>query len=249
MSRKSTSRQQATKRVKEAVEHFIAKGTHPGLHDNVLDELACKALGRLCHVARNSDRITAAEAIVLAIPETKWGWVFADCVIAEKRARNHKSWIGLARAIKETTPDIKKAFREVARYLDPSYVDSRNSAAGFVSVDQATTEALDIIRQSINAKHRLAMDHLNLVSRKTIRSAARMEGTAWILDSLTAISQRGGGSAEPQYVAAIATAVLDMGEVTIDAARKAKSFKSRLSNISELPARSIRIKPSERAAL
>ena len=61
-------------------------------HNHAMDDHGRAALERLSASGRNSDRITAAEAIVSVLPPDAWPSLFADCVIAEWRARNHKTW-------------------------------------------------------------------------------------------------------------------------------------------------------------
>jgi hypothetical protein len=238
------TRHEAAEQVREAVTAFVdrfhAGEQHFALHGHHLDTNAIAVLQRLSESGRNSDQLTAAEAIVAALPREGWDILFADCVLAELRARNHKAWMGTARMVLDRYPQAEKALDLAERFLgrpwpperrpkprsrDPNVVELRRLARGPVD------DALDLLRSAEAMKRRLASEHLQLFSRKTTPDGARAEGIGWVRESLIQGCRRAGREPKPRYLAAIATAALDMGEITEDAARKAPMPTERLDDL------------------
>ena len=214
------NRHKAARRVRTAVDLFLANNPNdlPALyhHNHQIDAHAQNVLARLGGLGCNSDRITAAEAIVHAIPEAAWGAFFADCIIAEWKARSHKQWISDAQSTADRSIEADKAIDLVARFLGSPRHDP---------ID----EALGLLRDQITTKRRSATEHLELYSRKTTAEAARALGAGWIRETMERIARRyGSPPPEPRHVAAIAGATLALGHVTPEAARKAPSFAGRL---------------------
>jgi hypothetical protein len=224
------SRHEASCRVRDATAAFLAGDLHYALHGHEIDDHAKAVLERLSESGRNSDRVTAAEAIIAALPREGWETLFADCIVGEWRARSHPTWISDAQAIiKDRHPEAQKAIKILANFLRPP------RGAGFGH--DPVSDALDVLHSAVTSKKRLASDHLRLFSRKTTPEAARAEGIGWIRESLIRGSRRAGCEAKPRHLAAIATVALNMGEITEDAARKASMPTERLDALYGWPVR------------
>jgi hypothetical protein len=214
------SRREASHRVGDATAAFLIGDPHYALHGHGIDDHAKAVLGRLSELGRNSDSVTAAEAIVAALPQGGWETLFADCIVAEWRARSHRAWISNAKVALERHPEAQRAIKILERFLNPP------RGAGFGH--DPVSDALDELHGAVSSKKRLASDLLQLFSRKTTPEAARAVGVGWIRESLIKGSRRAGSGAKPRHLAAIATAALNMGEITEDAARKASMPTERL---------------------
>ena len=214
------SRHEAARRVKASVDTFLAGDPDrtPALfnHNHRLDDHGRGVLTRLASVGLNSDRITAAQAIALAVPEAAWAALFADCIIAEWKTRSHKEWISNSQTVSDRSLEADDALKQIERFLGSSRGDS-------------IEDAIALLRTHISIKRQLASEHLELYSRKTTNEASRAVGVGWIRDTLESIArQHGCPVPDPQHVAVVATVALGRGDVTPDAARKAPSFKKRL---------------------
>lgn len=221
----TSGRHQAAQQIKAAVREFLEGEPTAALrnHKHAIDDPARKALARLSTIGRNSDRMTAAEAIVETLPPEAWPSLFADCVIAEWRARSHPGWNNDARSILERADEADKALAAVARFLcKTEVVGDPSDPAG---------EALGILHTSIDMRRRLAGDHQQLYSRNKTPEAARAHGVGWIRDTLESICRRYGATCDPRHVAIIATAALGMGDVTVNMVDKAPSLPERLAVI------------------
>jgi hypothetical protein len=227
--RPEVTRHESAQQVSAAVTAFIA------LHAHDLDEHGIAVLKRLSESGRNSDRLTAAEAIVASLPGESWNTLFADCILAERRARNHPSWISDAQSVLDRSEDAQKALSLIVRFLERPWPPKRISRDPDIVEMQLRLardpvhDALDTLRYAIAMKQRLASEHLQLYSRKTTRDGARAAGIGWIHESLIRECHRVGRQPAPRCLAAIATAALNMGEVTGDAARKAPVPSDRLN--------------------
>jgi hypothetical protein len=227
-----SQRRNAVERIKCAALTFLASGNHPGLHGHKIDDHAKQVLGRLYAPGRNSDRLIAAEAIIAAVPEAGWHSLFADCIYAELRARNHESWLQNAQSTNSGAKSALQEYGKVWRFL--GYPNSKNPDFAKVLESKRgdpVLEALQIIHGAIAAKARLADEHSRLVSRKKTPEAARAEGAGWIRESIEKICGRLSGFPEPRFIAVIASAALNMGEMTPDAVRKAPKFTERLNQL------------------
>ena len=222
-TKEKPTRGQASRLVKEAMASFSAGAPHLALHGHEIDQHADKVLARLGSLGRTSDAITAAEAIVSTVPRESWPTLFADCIVAEFRARRHEDRIKDAQLVQDRSAGAKKAIATLALFLRlPRY-----SAP---VTDDPVREALDLLRSAVAMEQRLAGDQLKMLSRKKTAEAARAHGTGWIKESLVGLA-RAAENTEPRHIAVIATAALGMGDVTPDAARKASGPRARLDRL------------------
>ena len=221
-------KRETARRVRAAADVFLADDPDrwPALrnHGHQIDAHARAVLARLASTGRASDRLTAAQAIVEAVPDAGWAALFADCIIAEWKARSHKAWISDARHRMQRADEAEKSLRSLTRRL------------GWTSrpIDDLTPDpvgaALAELRSELDGRRRLSGDHLRLYSRKVTPEAARALGAGWIRDTMECIARRyNRASPEPRHVAAIATATLALGDVSPEAARKAPNFRDRFN--------------------
>jgi hypothetical protein len=219
------ARHEAAQKIGAAVAAFLAAAPHPTLrdHNHTIDNHGRAALGRLGNSGRNSDRMTAAEAIVATLPPEAWPSLFGECVIAEWRSRSHKKRIDGARTVLERSKEADKALSTVARFL--------GRTGPFADPDSPKDDALAVLRTAIAARRRSSEYTRSLSSRTKTEAAARAHGVGWIRDALESICRRHGTTCEPRHVAIIATAALGMGEVTANVVDKAPSVTERLAAI------------------
>ncbi len=220
-----TGRHDCARQVQEACEAFLADDLAPALrnHGLSIDLHGHAVLKRLAGIGRPSQSLTAAEAIVSALPRESWGRLFADCIVAEWKARSYPSWIRDQQSIRARSVEVDKALNVTARFL--------GLAKGSTEPSNPANEALATLRSAVRQRQRLADEHLKLYSRKTTREAARAVGVGWIRATLESLGRRYGCKPEPRHVAAIATAALNMDDVTENAARKAPRFTDRLQEL------------------
>jgi hypothetical protein len=207
--------------VKAAVEAF--RQHHPHLKMHLIDELdkhAEEVLSRLSGLGRNSDSLIAAEAILEGVPRESWDWLFADCIVAEYQARKHEVWAKDARSRLERSFEAEKALGIVRQFLNIPLPPHAEDA------EDPVVDAHEMLGRAIELERSAHRHYLKTVSRKTTPDAALSHGIGWIRESVSALCARAGRSAEPRYVAAIASAALG-NEITSDAARKAKGPRDR----------------------
>jgi hypothetical protein len=220
-------RHDASRQVREAGEAFPAGDLPAALrnHGRSVDAHARAVLKRLAESGCPSQALTAAEAIVSTLPREGWDRLFADCIVAEWKARNHGQWIRDQQGVLDRAVEADKALDLAARFL--------RLPKGAADSPDPDDEALWTLRRSVEMRRCLADEHLKLYSRKTTPEACRAVGVGWILETLEALGRRYGCKTEPRPVAAIATAALNMGDVTEDAARKAPRFMERLDSLAD----------------
>jgi hypothetical protein len=217
----AAARHEASRRVRAAIDEFLQRHTQVGAAAHPIDERARAVLDRLAALGLPSDRLTAAEAIVQGVPPDGWEWLFADCVVAEHRARTHAEGVAKAQMVLQGASEAGESIDRLKRFFKAAY---RSPAGCSDPVD----DALATLRAALDANRRLASDHLELSSRKVTSAAARAEGIGWIRESIQRSCELACVPASPAVIAAICTAALGMGEVTPDAARKAETMRNRL---------------------
>jgi hypothetical protein len=102
------TRHAASRLVREAAAAFLVGDPHYALHGHEIDDHAKAVLDRIGESGRTSDRVTAAEAIVAALPRESWAALFADCIVAEWRARSHQAWVSHAQVVMDRHPEAQK---------------------------------------------------------------------------------------------------------------------------------------------
>jgi hypothetical protein len=178
-----------------------------------LDADGEQVLARLLERERESNDVGEAFA---TIPRDRWNVVFDDCISGERVMRelitSGKTQTNFSYKT-QAADDADRALKTIQKYLGVSQI--------------AAHPDLFMLAQEVAAKRRFDKFERAVLPRKRDVASARSRGIGWIKESVALAS----GNPNLRAVATIAEAALGMGEITIEAVKKATTPRDLIRKI------------------